>query len=286
MIARLLRLAVLAIAAQLATPAAAQPAEPRILQLDGRSLPLGGALAAPQAWQAYKQRFVTATGRVVDTANGFISHSEGQGYGMLLAVAANDRDAFERIWAWTRANLMVRDDQLLAWRWSPGERPAVGDMNNATDGDLLVAWALAEAAEHWGDAAHRASGRRIAVEVGRKLVLFKAPQGALLLPGVAGFSAGERADGPVVNLSYYVFPAFSRLSVVAPELDWRGLLATGLDHLKTARFGEARLPSDWISLNEDAPKPAAGFPPQFSYNAIRIPLYLAWAGVGEYEHYA
>jgi endoglucanase len=29
---------------------------------------------------------------------------------------------------------------------------------------------------------------------------------------------------------------------------------------------------------------ADGFLAQFGYNAIRIPLYLAWAGIGEREH--
>ena len=268
-----------------AAPQGAPEAAPRALKLDGRALPLGGALAGSPLWRNYKARFVTGSGRVVDTANGLISHSEGQGYGMLLAVAANDRLAFERIWGWTRANLMVRDDQLVAWRWEPGQRPAVSDMNNASDGDILIAWALAEAAELWADAAHRAAGRRIAVEIGRKLVLFKTGEGAVLLPGVAGFSAQERSDGPVVNLSYYVFPAFARLGVVAPEIDWAGLARTGLDQLRAARFGPAELPTDWISLREGAPRPADGFPAQFSYNAIRIPLYLAFAGLGEWEHY-
>jgi len=268
-------------------PASAQGEPARTMRkLDGRSLPLGGTLNAPQAWQAYKQRFVTQSGRVIDTANGQISHSEGQGYGMLLAVAANDRPTFERIWGWTRANLMVRDDQLLAWRWTPGQRPAITDMNNATDGDVLVAWALAEAAELWADASHRASGRRIAVELARKTVLFKTPRGAILLPGVLGFSASDRPDGPIINLSYYVFPAFARLSSVAPEVDWRGLIQTGLDQIRAARFGDSQLPADWITVRGDAPRPADGFPRQFSYNAIRIPLYLAWAGVGDWEHYA
>jgi endoglucanase len=134
-------------------------------------------------------------------------------------------------------------------------------MNNASDGDVLIAWALAEAAELWADAAHRAAGRRIAVEIGRKLVLFKTGEGAVLLPGVAGFSAQERPDGPVVNLSYYVFPAFARLGVVAPEIDWAGLARTGLDQLRAARFGPAELPTDWISLRDGAPRPADGFPP-------------------------
>ena len=63
---------------------------------------------------------------------------------LLLAIAANDRATFDKIWGWTRANLMVRDDQLLAWRWDPAHRPAVADINDASDGDILVAWALTD----------------------------------------------------------------------------------------------------------------------------------------------
>ena len=55
---------------------------------DRRAMPLLGTLKDPEAWRAYKAHFVTEAGRVVDTANKGISHSEGQGYGMLLAVAA------------------------------------------------------------------------------------------------------------------------------------------------------------------------------------------------------
>lgn len=274
------------IAAHFAAHSATPEKERGPLKLDGRALPLGGSLNASQAWQVYKQRFVTSSGRVVDTANGQISHSEGQGYGMLLAVAANDRPIFDRLWGWTRANLMVRDDQLVAWRWTPGQRPPITDMNNATDGDILIAWALTEAAELWGDAAYRAAARRIAVEVARKTVQFKTANGALLLPGVLGFSASDRPDGPIINLSYYVFPAFARLSIVAPEVDWNGLIQTGLDQIRAARFGASKLPTDWISLRDEQPRPADGFPRQFSYNAIRIPLYLAWAGVGDEDHYS
>jgi endoglucanase len=246
---------------------------------------LGGALRSLPAWQAYKTRFVTDQGRVIDTGNGLISHSEGQGYAMLLAVAANDRQTFDLLWGWTRANLMVRDDQLVAWRWDPHHRPAVSDMNDASDGDILIAWALAEGSELWGDVSLRTAGRRMAVEVGRKLIVFKTKLGALLLPAVSGFSAEDRPDGPVVNLSYWVFPALARLPLVAPEIDWRGVAQSGLDLIKLARFGQTALPSEWISLKGGAAKPADGFPAQFGYNAIRIPLYLAWAGIGERQHY-
>jgi len=256
------------------------------LRLDTRVIPLGGALKTPEVWAAFKARFVTDQGRVVDTANGMISHSEGQGYGMLAAVAANDREGFERIWGWTRANLMVRDDKLLAWRWDPDKRPGVGDMNNATDGDILVAWALTEAGELWNNVAYRVEARRIAVEVGRKTVLFKTRWGALLLPSIFGFGAEQRPDGPVVNVSYWVFPAFPRLYLVAPEIDWAGLSRSGMELLAKGRFGPAQLPTEWMSAKGSTLRPAEGFPQNFGYNAIRIPLYMAWAGLGDRNDYA
>lgn len=273
--------------AQPAAPnSAPEAAQKKRLNLDSRPLPLGGALQSPSAWQAYKARFITEQGRVVDTGNNYISHSEGQGYAMLLSVAANDRPVFDRVWNWTRANLMVRDDSLIAWRWEPGQRPAVSDMNNATDGDILVAWALAEAGEAWGDASYRVAGRRIATELARKLVLFRTKLGAILLPARGGFHADDRPDGPVVNLSYYVFPAFARLDLVAPEFDWAGLTQTGLDLLDATRTTPLAPPADWLALKDWKVRPADGFPATFSYNAIRVPLYMAWAGVGETDQYA
>jgi endoglucanase len=276
----------------LAAPIAAQTTNrvpageaPRPLKLDGRALPLGGALKSPEVWLNYKSRFITDQGRVIDTGNNFVSHSEGQGYGMLLAVAANDRPVFDLLWGWTRANLLVRGDDLFAWRWEPGQRPAVADVNNASDGDLLIAWALTEAADFWGDPALRIAARRIAVDIGRKLVVSKSAQGALLLPALAGFAAEDRNDGPVVNLSYWVFPALTRLQLVAPEIDWNGVMQSGLALLKIAQTGPSRLPGDWTALRDGTPKAAQGFPNAFAYNAIRVPLYLALAGIGEREHY-
>lgn len=265
-----------------ASPAVAQAPKPTTAKA---GLALHGMLPDKAAWRSYKARFITEQGRVVDTANDRISHSEGQGYGMLLAVAADDRAAFERIWAWTRANLLVRDDQLAAWRWEPDRRPAVADMNNATDGDLLIAWALTEAGEVWPEGGYRIAARRISVEIGRKLILLGTINGSLLLPGMAGFSADDRPDGPVLNLSYYVFPAFQRLPLVAPEFDWAELARAGLRLIDKARFSTARLPSDWVTLKDGVPQPAQGFPVEFSYNALRVPLYLAWAGFDQPRHH-
>lgn len=262
---------------------AATPPPP--LDLDSRILPLGGKLDEPQAWAAYKSRFITAEGRVIDTANGNISHSEGQGYGMLLAVAANDRRTFGQIWGWTRANLMVRRDELLAWRFDPDKRPGVSDTNNATDGDILVAWALSEAARFWGNPAYAVAGTRISANIASELIVKQSHFGPWLLPAVHGFSASEQGGTPILNLSYFIFPAFERLQKIAPEGNWNRLVDSGLKLLRASRFGPAKLPAEWENMSGAKLAPASGSPAEFAYNALRIPLYMAFAGVGERRDY-
>jgi endoglucanase len=225
-------------------------------------------------WAGYRQRFVKPEGRVLDDGNANVSHSESQGYGMLLAVLADDPFTFAKIWGWTQKELMIRPDGLAAWRWEPDKSPHVQDMNNASDGDLLIAWALAEAGARWkkpdyAEAAGRVGAALVAAAV-------KPVNGApALLPGAVGFTATDRADGPVLNPSYSVFPAFEALARLMPEAGWQALRRSGLKLVEKARFGPLKLPSDWMSAAEPKLRPAAGFKPEFGYNAVRIPLYLA-----------
>ena len=232
----------------------------------------------PGAWDAYKERFISPDGRVIDDGNKDISHSEGQGYGMLLAVFADDPLTFARLWAWTSRELYVRGDDLAAWKWEPDRTPHITDMNNASDGDILIAWALSAAAESWSMPALALQARKIALSVGRH-ALMRTGYGVTLRPGTTGFETFDSEDGPVINLSYWVFPAFDALHRAAPEIDWAALRKSGLVLLRASQFGPAKLPSDWISLRQKTPAPAKNFPPQFGYNAIRIPLYLIWGGV-------
>lgn len=244
------------------------------------------AAAAPNAnagediivgtWALYASRFLSPEGRVIDDINGGISHSEGQGYGMLMAVAADDRSSFERMRGWTQRELFVRDDNLAAWSWSPNADPHVTDRNNATDGDILIAWALYRASERWNEPDWRQEAKAIVDTLLDKAVT-RSAFGDLLLPGIQGFAEGEQPDGPVVNLSYWVFPALEELGEIAPKLRRMHIAENGVRLIKEARFSQSGLPADWTSLAGEQPAPASGFPPEFGYNAIRIPLYLAWA---------
>lgn len=233
------------------------------------------------AWESFKTRFVTANGRVVDTANDRISHSEGQGYGMLLAVAHDDPAAFARIFEWTYANLMIRSDGLLVWKWTPNGEQRYTDTNSASDGDLLVAYALLEAGERFDNARYTRLGRDLAAQV-RDLLIEEVGGYTVLLPGPAGF---RRDDGSVyVNLSYWVFPALARLAESSGADVWETLARDGRRLIRKARFGPWKLPPDWAVLTTEGsvrlPGADAPFGPDFGYNAVRIPLYLAWADRG------
>jgi endo-1,4-beta-D-glucanase Y len=227
-------------------------------------------------WQAYKARFVDPGGRVIDDANGNISHSEGQGYGLLLSYLAGQQSDFDLIWSFTRTELLLRDDGLAAWKWDPAAKPHVTDANNATDGDILIAYALALAGTGWSRQDLIKAAGTIARAVAKKAVSENQNQ-KLIMPAVSGFNDGDRPDAPVVNLSYWVFEAFPVLSKLVPETDWRGISDDGMTLVSQSRLGPKSLPPDWLSLMA-RPKPAKGFPAEFGYNALRIPLYLMRAG--------
>lgn len=230
-------------------------------------------------WSLYKAHFLDRGGRIVDNGNGGISHSEGQGYGLLLSYLAGNRADFELIWHFTSSELLLRDDGLAVWKWDPKADPHVTDANNATDGDMLIAYSLALAGAAWDNPSYIATATRMAQVMLRQAVVTYGGR-TLLMPGSTGFSAEDRPDGPVINPSYWIFEAFPVMNALAPSPKWQALSDEGVELLQSLEFGSARLPAEWVSLKR-TPQPAAGFAPEFSYNSIRIPLYVARAGVGD-----
>ena len=224
-------------------------------------------------WEQYRQRFMTSEGRIQDTGNGGISHSEGQGWGMLLAVAADDQEAFQKLWDWTDIMLRRPDMALFSWRYDPRTEPAVADPNNASDGDVLIAWALLRAGQRWGNTDYLAQSAMIREAISKRLV--RRVQGyTTLLPGIEGF---DQPGGTLINLSYLVIPAFAEFDRIDPRGPWKDLLDDAPRLLKLARYGRYDLPPDWLMLpKQGKPYPASGWPARFGFDAVRIPLYYRW----------
>jgi endoglucanase len=241
----------------------------------------GQALATEAArdWTAFKSRFLAPEGRVIDNGNNNQSHSEGQGWGLTLAEHHDDRAAFDQMLVWTRRNLRRETDHLHAWRWRPDRRPAVQDTNNATDGDLFIASALLRGGRRWSDPALTEEGTAVARDVLRLLVR-RAGGSIVLLPGARGF---EHRTHVVINPSYYSYPAIATLAEALPDPAWLRMAGDGLRLLRAARFGRWGLSPDWLSVArlDGRVSPAEGWPARFSYDAVRVPLWLAWAGLAD-----
>ncbi|WP_043239408.1 glycosyl hydrolase family 8 [Stutzerimonas azotifigens] len=226
-------------------------------------------------WSAYKARFLDG-GRIVDTGNRGVSHSEGQGWGMLFAEAHGDRQAFDRLWDWTRSHLQRDDLALFAWRFDPAATDPVADRNNASDGDVLIAWALLRAAQRWQEPSYADASAAIRQAIAEQLLRTHAGY-RVLLPGLVGF---ERDEQLVVNLSYLVVPAFQAFALQEPDGDWQRLVEDGERLLAGARFGAHALPPDWLAVDRDGTlAPAEGWPPRFGFDAVRVPLYHYWGGM-------
>jgi len=231
--------------------------------------------AVPGTWAGFKEQFVTPDGRVIDLYQQEISHSEGQGYAMLLAVAAGDRKTFDQLWQWTKKQLQVRKtDALHAWSW--GKRvngvTTIIDYNNATDGDICIAWALLLARSRWNIPDYENEARKIIASIQRYLLVERYGK-TFLLPGYYGFT---RKDALIINPSYLVFPALKIFADYGDRILWNRVHGNMLSLITENTFVRWQLPADWLLVQKNGVSILPDKPPLFGYEAIRVLLWMAW----------
>ncbi|EPX75656.1 Endoglucanase precursor [Salipiger mucosus DSM 16094] len=230
-------------------------------------------------WTAWRNANLDVTGRVVDLLQRNASHSEGQGYGMLLAAYAGDARAFAAMENWARINLAIRPDALMAWRWLDDQPDKVPDTNNASDGDLFRAWALLKGFERFGVGEYRDQAAAITRDLAAKCIVSHPGTGAsLLLPAVHGF---RTPDGFVYNPSYAMPLALTELAQAFDEPALADAAANGLAMADLLAAGG--VVPDWVEVTPAGPQPATGFSYEAGYEAIRVPLFLIWSGQGTHS---
>jgi oligosaccharide reducing-end xylanase len=90
-------------------------------------------------------------GYMVDTGNDDV-RTEGQSYGMMIAVQMDRKDIFDRIWAWTKKFMHVKNGDhagYFSWSHKTDGTPNYG--GPAPDGEEYFAMALLFAGRRWGD---------------------------------------------------------------------------------------------------------------------------------------
>ena len=244
----------------------------------------GGCKQGPWTlWDSYSARFIDSQGRVIDPqSNDARTTSEGQAYAMFFALADNDRTAFDRLLAWTQANLASGDlsAHLPAWLWGKSTDGAwkILDPHSASDGDVWMAYSLVEAGRLWKQPAYTHLGSLMMAQIAKSEVADLPGFGLMLLPGPIGY---QHDRVWTVNPSYLPLFIFERLAVIDPAGPWQHI-ALDIPRLleQSARHGWAM---DWVGYSpgdgfypvpahpDKDPAPAGG-----SYDAIRV--YL-WAGM-------
>jgi hypothetical protein len=149
--------------------------------------------------------------------------SEGMGYGMLLAVAANDQATFDKLNAFRKALTEVNNatdtssGKVMAWLSQDTCPPTAsgGNANSATDGDLDAAMSLVQAAARWPGGAYLDEAKQYTEAIWKNQV---APDASRLKPGNLELSADSRD-----YISYYAPGYFHVFASVSGDPKWNGL---------------------------------------------------------------
>jgi endoglucanase len=233
---------------------------------------------AYQAVRSFLGNYVAPDGRVIRRDQGGDTVSEGQAYGMLLAVAMDDRARFDSIWGWTRTHLL-QPDGLLASRWAAGRGVST---RPATDADLDAAQALVLAGERFGRASYRDQGVTIARAVldSETAATASASGGSSLV-----LAAGPWARNPIiVNPSYFSPRAYADLARADHDARWRLLVSSSRAIVTRLTAGGGALPPNWATLSDASASPTAigdpgdprgGARASSSFDAVRVAIRFA-----------
>lgn len=239
-----------------------------------------------QSWDAYRQRFIQADGRVIDWEQNGRTVSEGQAYAMLRAVFADDPATFAQTLKWAEDNLRRVDpqsgqplDSLWAWKWGQSDQGSWGvlDANFASDADLDAVTALILASRRWNRPEYLDLARTKLEDLWEFSTVTASPDGTqrYFLPGpVAAF----RPQPPVayLNPSYLAPYAFRLFAQIDPERDWLSLVESSYEVLeKSNQLSTVNLPSDWVALNLEtgefqSPPIQSRLRSTYSFDAYRV----------------
>ncbi|WP_437573746.1 glycosyl hydrolase family 8 [Sorangium sp. So ce887] len=221
------------------------------------------------------------------TGDGAHVVSEGQGYGMLIAVMMAGQDAqaqtiFDGLHRYNRRHPSQNNPDLMAWAQDSSCRDVL-DHDSATDGDLDIAYALLLAHEQWGSSGaidYAAAATRVLNAIATSNVN----------PTTRLVNLGDWAKWPDDPLYYYATRSSDwmlghfRSFIGHPSTDWSRVLTAHqtLIEAMQSRYASATglLPDFIIDTQKATPRPAnanfleAPHDGSYSWNASRVPWRL------------
>ena len=251
-----------------------------------------------ESWEAYKQRFIQADGRVIDYESSDRTVSEGQAYAMLRAVLIDDPETFDLTLQWAESNLRRSplpndsdgEDHLWAWLWGQDSNGnwTILDPNFASDADIDAITALILAAQQWDRPEYLELAQKKLEDLWNQstlmpLTLEDSSTRRYLLPGPR--IAFQPQPGKIyINPSYlapYAFRLFAEVDP-NPDRDWMLLVDSSYDILEqTKNLSQNGLPGDWIMLDLSSQEiepvsPNSSLKTQYGFDAYRVWWRITW----------
>jgi endo-1,4-beta-D-glucanase Y len=205
--------------------------------------------------------------------------SEGQSYGMMIAVQLNKRTEFDRLWKWTKNHMQFKSgDHQGYFCWSVRPNGTSNCSSNASDGEAWIITSLFMAANRWADDTYRAEAQAILDTARSKDAMNNESTDLFnrqtkLITFVANLSGGTFTDPS------YMVPAFLELWAVSANKDqafWKEAAVAARAFWKTAANSETGLMSDYANYN--GTPYSASFNPNSSnylYDARRVHMNIA-----------
>lgn len=225
-------------------------------------------------YQDWKTHYLTSKGaggnlRVQRPENGGDTVSEGQGYGMLMAVMLNDKPTFDKLWAYTKQHF--NGAGLMNWRI--GADGSIAGTGPATDADEDMAYALVVADKKWGGYQNDAQ------KLLKSIMDNEVEQDTFILkPGQWG---GKEA----LNISYFAPGYYRVFADYSGDGRWNKVAEKSYELIKKTADNKTGLVPDWSNAQGTPAGSLKGDPrnEEFFYNAVRTPWRIAtdYAWFGE-----
>lgn len=234
-------------------------------------------------WTAHYLR-ETADGTYVDSADkgSDVSLSEGQGYGMVITVLAAekgyaDEKAFQPLYEYYQ-NYRLKDSYLMSWRQRVEKGQWVAADNNATDGDLDIAYALVKASQLWPNSAndYQTAAKKILNSI--QAENYNPDTGLLTVGNWATMDKKARTLLRPSDIMPSYYEAFAKFT---GDDFWQSLTTASVNALKKiSDTHQTGLIPDFVWVTEEGFQPAKAkevdtrYDGDYAYNACRIPMRL------------
>ncbi len=221
-------------------------------------------------------------GYIMDLGSNDI-RTEGQSYGMMIAVQLDKKEEFDRIWKWTRTYMYNESGAYkgyFAWHCRPDGTKI--DQNPASDGEIWFATALFFAAGRWGNGEgifnYQAEANAILHTMlhqeddpksGSKNMFNKDNKLVVFVPSYGN-------DSQFTDPSYHM-PHYYELWALWAEEDndfWREAAAASREFFKLAAHPETGLMANYTDFN-GRPKVRGDYGEFFYSDAHRVPMNVA-----------